>query len=387
MNRRAWLIRTVIRSLYFRRGRSLLLVGVLAMATSLVTSLGIVSTCIGKRVAQEVRRYGANLVLMPDAPALELGLGGLNFGTLAAPAYLSQHAAQRALSRAGGLLVGHSLHLRGVLTAEKQVIPVEGVSFPQIRLLFPWWQLRGRWPGPGEAVVGVDLARRLSWQPGDLVELAGPEHPRQVSIAGIVTSGGEEDHLLFLELGELQGALGLADKLSSVRMLAGADGSQLAQAAAQIQAALPQAKVQEVRQLTTGSQSLLRKVQILMLLVTAVVLVTSGASVAGTMSSTVLERGKEIGLLKALGGTRRQVLFLFAAEAFSLGLLGGVAGYLAGNGIALAVTRTVFAAPIEFIPWLFPLALAVSLLLALLGCLGPMLSAYRLDPVRTLRGE
>jgi len=105
------------------------------------------------------------------------------------------------------------------------------------------------------------------------------------------------------------------------------------------------------------------------------------------MSTTVLERSKEIGLMKAMGGTRWGVMLIFCGEAALLGMLGGLAGYLFGIGIAQFITRTVFAAPAEFVPWFAGISLGVSLFLALLGSIGPMISVFRLDPVKSLRGE
>jgi len=57
MHRWRWLIHIILKSLAYRQGRSLLLLGVLAMAASLVTALGIVSSSMGERVADEVRKY------------------------------------------------------------------------------------------------------------------------------------------------------------------------------------------------------------------------------------------------------------------------------------------------------------------------------------------
>ncbi|MFZ2948444.1 MAG: FtsX-like permease family protein, partial [Desulfuromonadaceae bacterium] len=185
----------------------------------------------------------------------------------------------------------------------------------------------------------------------------------------------------------LQSALGLDGQLSLVRLMVTAEGDSLKKSTSALQLLLPMAKVSEVRQTARTSEGLLAKVKLLMLMVTAVVLVSAGSSVAGTMSTTVLERGKEIGLMKAMGGTRLEVMLIFCGEAAMLGFLGGVAGYIFGSVIAQFITRTVFASSAEFIPWFAGISLGVSLFLALLGSLGPMMSVFKLDPVRSLRGE
>jgi putative ABC transport system permease protein len=356
------------------------------MASSLATALGIVSFSMGKRVAEEVRKYGANLVIVPETARLDVGSGGLNFGVISEPAYLQQREMEASLAKSG-ITAERSVHLRGSLRYRNADILVEGVDFGEIRRLFPWWQLKGRWPASGEAVVGSDLAARLRLKEGDTVELAGPLQPVRLRVSGIVSSGGEEDGLLFLALPELQRALDLDGQLTTVRLLVTADGESLKKRAAALQQFMGKAKVTEVRQIARTSEGLLAKVKLLMALVTVVVLISAGSSVTGTMSTTVLERSKEIGLMKAMGGTRWEVLRIFSAEAAMLGILGGVAGYLLGSGIAQFITKTVFSASAEFIPWFALVSIGVSLFLAILGSVGPMISVFRLDPVRSLRGE
>lgn len=386
MHRRRWLLQLVLKALAHRKGRTLLLLAVLAMASSLATALGVVSYSMGKRVAEEVRKYGANLTVAPESARLDVGSGGLNFGVVAEPSYLSQGAVEGALSRSG-LKAERSFHLRGALQYKKEDLNVDGVNFGDIRRLFPWWQVKGAWPGPGEAVLGGDLAARLKLKAGDTLELGGTAGNLKLKVAGVVATGGEEDDLLFVWLPELQQALGLPDQVTLVRLMVIAGGETLNQSAVKLQGMIPGAKVTEVRQTARTSEGLLAKVKLLMMLVTAVVLISAGSSVTGTMSTTVLERSKEIGLMKAMGGTRWEVLLIFCGEAALLGVFGGVVGFLLGSGIAQFVTRTVFAASADFVPWLVFVSLGVSIFLALLGSLGPMTSVFKLDPVRSLRGE
>ena len=386
MTRRRWLIHVVLRALAHRKGRTVLLLAVLAMASSLATALGIVSSSMEKRVAEEVRKYGANLIITPESARLDIGSGGLNFGVVSEPVYLQQRLVEEALVKSG-LKAEVSFHLRGALHWRDADFMAEGVNFSDIRRLFPWWQLKGVWPAAGEMVIGNDVAARLKLKPGDFMELAGAAQTVRLRISGIVSSGGEEDTLLFLALPELQQALGLNGQLSLVRLMVTVAGNSLKKSATALQLLLPAAKVNEVRQTARTSEGLLAKVKLLMILVTAVVLVSAGSSVTGTMSTTVLERSKEIGLMKAMGGTRWEVMLIFCSEAALLGGLGGVAGYIVGSIIAQFITKTVFAASAEFIPWFVFVSLGVSLFLALLGSVGPMISVFKLDPVRSLRGE
>jgi putative ABC transport system permease protein len=266
---------------------------------------------------------------------------------------------------------------------------VEGVRFTEIRRLMPWWQMTGHWPvSEDEVVVGVDFARRYSLKPGDRLDLSGSTGGAAgMTVAGIVKSGGEEDGLLFLAITRLQTLNGLENMVSLVRVMADARDGGLKAAAAGLEKALPAARVREVRQIALSSAALLKKVQLLMILVTVTVLVAAGASVTGTMGTTVLERSREIGLIKSMGATRRTTVLLFVAETAVLGLAGGLAGCVTGYLIAEAVSRSVFSVSTEFTLLTVPVALAAGLLIALAGSLGPLLSVYRLDPVQSLRGE
>ena len=84
------------------------------MASSLATALGVVSFSMEKRVAEEVRKYGANLVIIPETARLNVGSGGLNFGEISEPAYLEQRQVEDVLARSG-LKAEKSFHLRGAL--------------------------------------------------------------------------------------------------------------------------------------------------------------------------------------------------------------------------------------------------------------------------------
>lgn len=389
MKRMQWLLRVVLASLRFRRGRSLLLLTVVAMSSSLAASLGLVTFSMERRISDEVRTFGANLLLLPESGRMDLGSGALAFGTLAEPAFLDMGGVERVLAGAGDRVKGFSLHLREPVMFNGVEVQADGVRFDEIRRMLPWWEPAGGWPVAGDDVIaGADVARRFSLQPGARMMLTGTSgRPAEVRIAGIVRTGGDEDGLLFLDISRLQSLNGRENRVSMARVMADARPGMLSSTAAALEAALPGLRAREVRQVARTSDAILKKVQLLMALVTVVVLAASAASVTGTMSTTVLERGREIGLIKAMGATRRGTVLLFAAEASLLGITGGLAGCGIGAIIAEAVSRSVFAVPAEFTLLAVPLSVAVGMVIALAGSMGPMFAVYRLDPVKSLRGE
>ncbi len=116
-------------------------------------------------------------------------------------------------------------------------------------------------------------------------------------------------------------------------------------------------------------------------------LLVGGVGILTIMTIAVKERTAEIGLLRALGARRRQVLSLFLAEAVLLAVLGGVAGLVVGAGGAWLLGWLIPALPTH-LAWDFTLlALVVAAAIGTLAGVVPALQAARLDPVTALRDE
>ncbi|WP_419940874.1 ABC transporter permease [Candidatus Palauibacter sp.] len=115
-------------------------------------------------------------------------------------------------------------------------------------------------------------------------------------------------------------------------------------------------------------------------------LMVGGIGVIGIMMISVTERTKEIGLRKAMGGRRRDIMWQFLVEASTLTLLGGAVGMLLGGGLVWAVNQlTPLTAIVPL--WSIVVALAASALTGIGFGLYPASRAARLDPIEALRYE
>jgi putative ABC transport system permease protein len=119
----------------------------------------------------------------------------------------------------------------------------------------------------------------------------------------------------------------------------------------------------------------------------AISLLVGAMGILTMMWIAVGERTGEIGLLRALGATRAQVLELFLLESVMLSAVGGAAGIAAGLGIAAALRALFSGLPLEPAPGYLAAAVATSLLVGIASGVLPARRAAALDPLEALRAE
>ena len=123
-----------------------------------------------------------------------------------------------------------------------------------------------------------------------------------------------------------------------------------------------------------------------LIVISSIALMVGGIGVMAIMSISVTERTREIGVRKALGARRAEILFQFLMEAAFLTSLGGLLGILFGSAIGYAV-HLVSGFPISLPWWSFAIGLGFSASVGIFFGMYPAVKASRLDPIEALRYE
>jgi putative ABC transport system permease protein len=129
----------------------------------------------------------------------------------------------------------------------------------------------------------------------------------------------------------------------------------------------------------------------------AIALIVAGLGIINTMVMSILERQREIGIMKAIGGSEKEIRMIFFTEVGVIGLIGALAGLVLGwlvTQVATMVVNTQIlpdgTEPVNlfyFPAWLIVGAIAFAIIISLAAGLYPAARAARIDPVRALRHD
>ncbi len=270
---------------------------------------------------------------------------------------------------------------------------------------FQGWSLTdGRWPIKGNEIliasrVASDIFSRKV-ETGTEITIKG----RKFEVAGILNSLGnrQDDSMVYMDMNVYQDLTGEKRGTASYAMVKLEEGADENIVAAEIEKVL-----KETRKRRTGtdeadfsiltsekmgqiSGSILGIIQIVIISFASIAIIVGGIGITNSMFTSVRERTKEIGIMKAIGAKNSAILSIFLIEAGIIGILGGVAGILLGSIVAKGIDYYAQINPSFYFkttiaPWMVIFALGFSFIVGCLAGFFPARSAAKLKPVEALR--
>ncbi|MFC2723814.1 MAG: ABC transporter permease [Bifidobacterium dentium] len=424
----------------FRR-RSRAVMAVIASLVGAATLFCLASVCIAvpQQMNEEMRAYGANLIVTPaDATSKSEGISTATITNVTA-LVTAEHSAKSAAYRYESVRINSAPYT------------LAGVNPKAVQTLNRHWNVTGDWPSEGNVMVGRDVADALGVHIGSRITIGyrasdnsaassasgssdsgesdnrSDENGSQMSdsgesdnqtvgklgqtesqvkengrvssdimnnegtefrVAGIVDTGGNEDSIVYATTADVAKLAGSKRGADVVEYSVNAMGDDLNAIVKTLNANLNTGvKAQTVTKITSSDTRIITMLQTLFWIVSLVVLVLTLVGVGTTISSIVSQRRNEIGLRKALGASSQAIGTEFYVESAIYGLIGGLFGTAIGYALARVLCVTVFERAIGF-NWLLGLAsLVLSMLIAVVASIPPVRRATRIDPAIVLREE
>ncbi len=414
-------VRLVYESFRRQTRRKLLVAIAVTLGAAVSTAMIAIATDIGDKISNELRSYGANLVVTPEEDNLDVQIGSVNLMPAGSGAYLKEAD----LPKIKGIfwrnnIIGFTPELSVNVKNRGGDVTLVGTYFSKAlkfgtqefttgaQTTFPWWKVNGAWPTDDseDVLLGTQLADRLNLESGKQVEIDGTLH----HITGIVFTGGAEDRQMVAPLRLAQTLAGRRDAVRKIFVsaktkpedafarrnpdsLSPADRdrwycSAYPQSIAyQLQEAIPHSQAEPIRQVAQNEGNVLSRIEGLMLLITLAALFTSGLAVSAAMATAMFERRTEVGLMKALGGGHFTLSTIFITESVLLACLGGLAGFGGGVLLARELGRTIFGSSIVVDPVLLPVIVGIAVMVTFAGSAAAIFRAVKYDPVHALRGD
>ncbi len=346
---------------------------------------------IERKLTQEFRLLGANLVISRGSAAQTGVASQAASDALASPTLMDQSAVLGQVERLRTPdVVAAAPYLYVVARVGGAPVVVAGTWLDQTPKLDPTWKLEGNWIASRvdetQCLIGRNVARQFQIAPGGQLELSYLGRSAQLRVAGIIDAGGAEDNQVFANLLAVQTLAGTQGEIELVQLSVSGTSAHIGAYTSRLATSLPGYDVRPIRQVTQAEGSLLDRTRLLIASMVVLILLLTALSVLATMAALALERRKDVGLMKAIGGPISRIVALFLAEVGVLGATGGLIGCILGVALARWMGQRVFGTSIAPRWDIFPLTIALMVGVALAGAL-PLRLLGRVKPAVILRGE
>jgi putative ABC transport system permease protein len=235
--------------------------------------------------------------------------------------------------------------------------------------------------GENEALIGFDVSQTLGIVQDQ--EISVNDKKFKV-ISTLPMTGTIDDTRIFVNLKTAQEMTGNIGRISAIEVV-GCCQEISKGLINEINRMVPDAKVITITQIVDTQIKMNKTMSDLSLLLLILIMLIGGATIANYMFTNVFERRKELGTLLAMGASSSMITYMLMIKALFLGVFGGIAGYLIGSGIAMALGPSITGGSVTPLWNLGLLALAIAVLTSIIASIIPAFKAANVDPTVILQ--
>lgn len=371
-----------------RKAKMLFLVLGLTIAVTTVVTLVTVSGVMNADIANKLDEFGANILIVPKSDDLSLNYGGLAISRVPPDVQkLSEEDTRRirTIKNSENIKI-IAPKLLNVATIVQRDVMVVGVDFAQELQLKKWWRFSGKRPSnEHQVIIGAEVRNALQLNLNESFEIKGVHF----TVAGILEpTGSEDDGVVFIDLPLAQRLFGKPNEVSLIEVAALCYDCPIEEIVRQTSEKLPGAKVMAIRQTIESKMEAMHRFEHFVFGISAVIILVAALIVMTTMTASVNERTREIGVFRAIGFRRTHVMKIILTEAFGTSFLAGVIGYGVGVVVSKLVTPVLTmngGGDISLNYALLGFSVALAVLVGMLSSIYPAYKASRLDPTVALK--
>ena len=376
------------------------MVGVAALLIALAISTG-----FSTKIQEKIQLLSAHLNI--------LGRGG-SMGPAEIKAVGAALSSSNSVSASSPVVLGNGL-LCGPLGGNSRVGKIVGIDPKQHEKVVDYKRFLqgggylGTTPDGGHgAIVGADLARDLGVDVGDTIQLFVPRLnlspfgaiPKQASlkVSGVLKTDYYlyDNEFVIVDLGFAASLFGAPEEVSAVQVrIKNPDKIEAVRVA--IQAAIgPDFRVLDLIRSNEEFFKALRIERLLLFLAIGLIVMVAAINIICTLILLVMEKVRDIGILRSMGATSREIMAIFLFQGLAVGVVGTVAGDALGLLLCHILDRyrliplSMEVYPLPYVPFLtspgqVAMVSSFAILVSFLATLYPALKASKLDPVEALR--